>query len=185
MTRIESLNASIDILNDLVNKAMSTDLSTSSSHGDSIEQLLEIHQEENETSTAELPVEVTLLLKLLLKLACLQIKNGENPNYTFASVLPKLFHPTNSPRIPEHLPEKYFPVIKRLPSSVLSWKVDKSAFSVDVLKLCILCYEKRKLGTNIAFQVCSVLIPKLVKNLDRTGLTETLKFQILRGMFIV
>ena len=191
--RIESLSISIDILNDLFNSVVpDDDIDSDIEATGDLEQkngsyevthdpLLSIHNasplsDENKTS-----LELIVLLKLLVKLAYMQIKNGENPNYTFASILPKLFYRTDTPQIiPANLPLSFFPnvVAKK---SVVPWSVDKRQLSCDILELCISCYVTRKLRSNAVFKICGVMLPKLVKNLDRTGLVEPLKFQLLQG----
>lgn len=198
LTRIESLSISIDILNGLLKlvipgngdeneteKEKNADLEQ---HDTSFEatqnHLLPNFQDSSPlTDKNESSLELIALLKLLIKLACMQIKNGENPNYAFASILPKLFYQTNtSIIIPANVPLLFLPnvVTKK---SVVPCRVDKRKFSCDVIELCISCYVTCKLRSNVVFQICGVMLPKLVKNLDRTGLVEPLKFQLLQGNY--
>ena len=196
MTRIESLSVSIDILNDVLKSIAPDENYSDDRTTTSVGQLQDYDsrattqdppfantKDYSLTDEKEPQIKLVVLLKLLVKLACLQIKNGENPNYSFASILPKLFYRTNTPRIPSlSFPLSFFPdlVTKK---SVIPWRVDKSIFSCEVLKLCISCYVKRKIRSNVIFQICGVMIPNLVRNFDRTGLTEPLKFQLLQGEF--
>ncbi|XP_066932590.1 uncharacterized protein [Clytia hemisphaerica] len=123
------------------------------------------------------------LLKLLVNLACIMIKRGENINYCFASILPKLFYRSDFPVIPAHLPLKYFPrSVTR--STTLPWKVPKHMLALDTLRLCVLCYDRQLGGSNMVFQICSVMIPKLIRNLDRTGLKDDVKFSILKEFIV-
>lgn len=115
------------------------------------------------------------LMKLLLELACSMIKTGENINYTYVSVLPRLFYRTDFPLVPQDLPLAYFPsCVNKI--STLPWRVSKERLAVKVLQLCIEC-----LAGSICtpFQICGVMIPKLAKNLDMTGLNDTVKMDIL------
>lgn len=195
MSRIESLSIAVDILNDLFDLVVPGDRNYNTAvdleqHDGSCEEgtqnpfLATTHDpspplittDEKDASSI-----LILLLKLLVKLARMQIKNGENPNYTFASILPKLFHRTNTPPIPANLTLSFFPNVVTK-NSVVPWSVDKRKFSCDVLELCISCYVTRKLRSSVVFQICGVMLPKLVKNLDRTGLVEPLKFQLLQGI---
>lgn len=117
------------------------------------------------------------LMKLLLELACSMIKTGENINYTYVSVLPRLFYRTDFPLVPQDLPLAYFPsCVNKI--STLPWRVSKEKLAVKVLQLCIEC-----LAGSICtpFQICGVMIPKLAKNLDMTGLNDTVKMDILCG----
>ncbi len=121
--------------------------------------------------------ELNDILHLMYKLACAIVKNGEAISYTFASVLPKLFQPTYLQKIPESLPKEYFKEFKSNPSHI-PWRVSKNYLARKVLKLCATCMEYR---SSTSFQICSVMIPKLVKNLDRTELTDSQKLAALFG----
>ena len=121
------------------------------------------------------------LLYLLLKLACTMVKQGQDVNYTFACVLPNLFARTDYPDIPQELPLSYFPKFVGKKSS-LPWKLSKKMLAIDVLQFCNNCLLKTSCTS---FQVCGVMIPKLVKNLDMTGLSESVKMSILHGNIII
>ena len=128
--------------------------------------------------------ELVILLRLLLKLAIHLVSKGENIDYPFASLLPVLFYRTDFPEIPDILPDRYFPahiILVRNKFSVLRWRVGKYGLAVCVLELCVSCYEFR-VGSNLVFQICGVMIPKLVKNLDKTGLDDGIKLNILQGI---
>jgi len=128
--------------------------------------------------------DLVMLLRLLLTLANHLVRKGESIDYPFASLLPALFYRTDYPEIPDIFPDHYFPqqiVRARKRASVLHWRVGKHELAVRVLELCISCYEL-KVGSNLVFQICGVMIPKLVKNIDKTGLSDEVKLSILQGI---
>ncbi|XP_065061836.1 uncharacterized protein LOC135688772 isoform X1 [Rhopilema esculentum] len=115
---------------------------------------------------------------LMYELACLITKKGENICYTFASVIPALCNPSYLPSVPDTL-IMHADLFRDFESGKthISWKVDKKILALAALKLCVKCM---KYGSSSAFQICSVMIPKLVKNLNRTLLTDEEKHDALK-----
>ena len=118
------------------------------------------------------------ILLLMYEIACCTIKNGENTSYTFASIIPSLFNPSYLPDIPGSLPASYFREFQTRKSHI-SWKINKTELAVKTLSLCVKCME---FGSSSTFQLCSVMIPKLARNLDRTELTDPEKLNALLGI---
>lgn len=117
------------------------------------------------------------LLQRLLKLACHMVKATENINYSFANLLPKLFYRQDFPPVPSNLPTKFFPAWITKHSN-MDWKVSKHDVAMDILNLCVKCYEG---GVTTTFQICGIMVPKLVENLNMTGLSDHAKMRILQS----
>jgi hypothetical protein len=90
----------------------------------------------------------------------LQVRNGDDVCFLFASTLPKLF--TGS--LPSCLKEKlhinqnhYTELLTGV--SIVPWQVDKKEFALHLLELATLSLESDNASP---FQICSVVAPKLV-----------------------
>ena len=116
---------------------------------------------------------------LLYDLACSIIKAGSNTGYTFAGVIPSLFSPSYLPDLPiiPMLPPHFFREFQT-GRTTISWKVDKKELAVKALELSVKFMNH---GTSSAFQICSVMIPKLARNLNKNRLTDTEKMKALIG----
>ena len=145
-----------------------------SSHGSCEKETLE---SENE----DIADEYTQRLRILnyaLQLTCCMIKSDGNVSFIFASVIPKLFQFTQYPDIPVTIPSSFFPNFTSK-TTYLPWKIPKENLAERVLKLCIDCYEKQK---SSAFQICGLMLPKLVRSLDLTKLEDSMKMNVLEGI---
>ena len=117
---------------------------------------------------------------LMYELACLTMKKGENICYTFAIVIPALCNPSYLPSVPDTLIMHADLFCEfEMGKTHISWKVDKKILALAALKLCVKCMKH---GSSSAFQICSVMIPKLVKNLNRTLLKDEEKHDALKGI---
>ena len=120
----------------------------------------------------------TSLLCALLTLCCAMVKRNHNVNYTFASILPKLFYRTNYDPIPSDFSEDFFPEATTKKSSIV-WRVNKERLAHVTLRFCEECLMR---SSFTPFHVCGIMIPRLVKNLDRTKLSDQSKMNMLLGM---
>ena len=119
---------------------------------------------------------------LLFELACSMIKAGRDIVHTFAGVIPILFTPSYLPDLPKipNLPPGYFREFQTKQTAI-SWKVDKKDLAVKVLDLCIKCMNH---GTSTPFQICSVMLPKLARNISKNRLSDAEKLDALKGDLI-
>ena len=123
------------------------------------------------------PNEQAKILLLLYRLACSMVKIGDNICFTYASVLPKVFEPTYLPDLPTDLPVSLFSGFVQKKSSV-PWKVDKKILAARLLTLCV---DSVNSETSSAFQICAIMVPKLVANLQRHDSTDEEKLSSLLG----
>ena len=119
---------------------------------------------------------------LLFELACSMIKAGRDIVHTFAGIIPTLFSPSYLPDLPQipNLSPGYFQEFQTK-QTVISWKVDKKDLAVKVLDLCIKCMNH---GTSTPFQICSVMLPKIARNISKNRLSEAEKLDALKGDII-
>lgn len=192
--RIDAVSTALEVIEKLLSSATTHDESTlpnndrkadSISRNEEVEfdqsireerhKFLELTQNPPENETDE--DETEKIVHLMYELACCTIKNGENTSYTFASIIPGLFNPSYLPDIPGSLPAGYFREFQTRKSHI-SWKINKTELAFKTLSLCVKCM---KFGSSSTFQICSVMIPKLARNLDRTELTDAEKLNALLG----
>jgi hypothetical protein len=114
----------------------------------------------------------------LLELACSMVRNGDNICFLYASILPRLFSPTP----PIGMTTENLGKLKRFfgeeppprPTSI-PWNVDKKPLAIHLLSLSIASVHN-EMAT--PFQLCGIVLPKLVSNLDTMDFTDSDKLTL-------
>ncbi|CAI8022012.1 hypothetical protein GBAR_LOCUS12959, partial [Geodia barretti] len=131
--------------------------------------LVEVTDDERES---ENKTRLQILFRLL-DLACAMVRNGDNVSFLFASTLPKLFTGSFPSCLKEklHVNQNHY---KELLTgvSIVPWQVDKKEFALHLLELATLSLESDNASP---FQICGVVAPKLVQNIDTLRLSDSEK----------
>ncbi|XP_064383534.1 uncharacterized protein LOC135332129 isoform X2 [Halichondria panicea] len=110
---------------------------------------------------------IQVLLRLI-KLACMMVRRGDNISFLYASVLPKLFEQPPSHEVIVDFNSKkltkFFGEEPPPPSSYITWRVDRKKLAIQLLDLTILSLHN---DVTTPFQLCGIVAPKLIKNVDR------------------